>query len=89
MIEHDSTHHCFLLEKDGHTARLSYALSGNIMTISQTMVPEAIGGQGLAGQLNESALIHARESGWVVEPECSYTQTFIKRHPRFQDLVQE
>ena len=89
MITHEPDQHRFTLEQDGHLAVVDYHLSGNVMTITHTGVPEAIGGQGIAGQLNQAALEHARAAGWIVVPACAYTQAYIHRHPRFQDLVQE
>lgn len=89
MITHDPQQHRFSLEKDGHQARVDYTLSGKVMIITHTLVPEAIGGQGIAGQLNQAALEHALAAGWSVIPACSYTRSYIDRHPRFQDLVKE
>lgn len=89
MIEHDRLHHRFTLEQDGHLAVLDYTLAGHTMTITHTGVPEAIGGRGLAGELNRAALEHARQAGWVVVPACSYTRAYVQRHPRYHDLVQE
>ena len=89
MITHDAANKQFRTEQDGHLAVVEYELSGNIMTITHTLVPEAIGGRGIAGELNQAALEHARSAGWIVVPGCSYTQSYIRRHPRFQDLVQE
>ena len=89
MTVHDAPQHRFTHEEDGHLAVVEYTLTGNVMTITHTLVPEAIGGRGIAGQLNQAALEHARKAGWIVVPDCAYTQAYIRRHPRFQDLVQE
>ena len=89
MITHDAVQQQFRMEVDGHHAVVDYTLAGNVMTITHTGVPEAIGGRGIAGELNQAALEHARQSGWVVVPGCNYTQSYLRRHPRFQDLVQE
>lgn len=89
MIEHDRQQHQFRLEHQGHSARLLYALDGSTMTITHTQVPEAIAGQGIAAQLTRAALEHARSAGLAVLPQCSYTQSYLRRHPQFQDLVQD
>ncbi len=89
MIEHDSQLQQFALTHQGHIARVVYTLHGSTMTITHTQVPEAIGGQGIAAQLTKAALEHARSAGLEVVPACSYTQSYLKRHPQFQDLVQD
>ena len=89
MITHDARQQVFHLELDGNRAVVEYHLSGNVMTITHTRVPDAIAGRGLAADLNQAALEHARQSGWVVVPGCSYTEAYIRRHPRYQDLVME
>lgn len=87
MIKHDPAGHRFTLEQHGHLAYVEYQLADQQMIITHTQVPEAIAGQGIAAQLNEQALNHARQSGLSVVPVCSYTQSYIRRHPQYQDLV--
>lgn len=89
MIEHDSQQQQFQLEYQGHVARVIYTLDGSTMTITHTLVPEAIGGQGIAGQLTRAALEHARSAGLGVVAHCSYAAAYLRRHPEFQDLVQD
>ena len=87
MIEHDSQQQRFTLQHEGHSASLHYTLAGKQMHIISTQVPGAIAGRGLASRLNQHALMHARNAGLTVVPECSYTQSYIRRHPEFQDLL--
>lgn len=87
MITHDPAGHRFTLEQDGHLACVEYRLADQQMIITHTLVPEAVAGQGIAARLNEQALEHARQSGLTVVPVCSYTQSYIRRHPQYQDLV--
>jgi len=80
-IEHDERAHRFTVQVDGVSAELDYALSGNIMTITHTGVPPAIGGRGVAGTLMHAALAAARTAGWQVNPACSYAAAYMRRHP--------
>ena len=48
VIDHDSDAHRFTTEVDGHRALLDYTVAGDVMTITHTRVPEAIGGRGIA-----------------------------------------
>ena len=86
-ITHDSATHRFLTEVDGHQAELVYRLQGGSLVIEHTGVPEAIGGQGIAGELVKAALEHARSEGLRVVPACSYSAEYVRRHPQYADLV--
>ena len=55
------------------------------MTITHTRVPDAIGGRGVAAALTRAALALARESGWSVNPACSYAAAYLARHPEEVD----
>ncbi|MDY3331702.1 MAG: GNAT family N-acetyltransferase [Pelistega sp.] len=86
-ISHHPTQQQFTTEVDGHTAHIDYELNNNVMNITHTIVPDAIGGRGIAGKLMEYALNTAKEKAWKVIPSCSYAEAYIKRHPEFADLV--
>jgi predicted GNAT family acetyltransferase len=91
-VIHDADAHRFHLDVEGHRGELDYTLreSGlreDVMTITHTGVPPAIGGRGVAAELTRVALETARREGWTVVPACSYASAFIRRHPEFSDLV--
>lgn len=86
-INHDTDASCFELLLDGHRCVLDYTLSGNIMTITHTGVPNELGGRGLAAELTKFALNHAQEKNWKVVPQCSYAATYIKKHPEYAVLL--
>ena len=87
-IQHDSAHQRFTTEVDGHPARVDYTFdpTGAVMAITHTIVPPEIGGRGIAGALVQAALEHARAQGWKVEPQCSYADAWMRRHPEFDAL---
>jgi predicted GNAT family acetyltransferase len=72
---------------DGETAVVEYFVEGDTITFTHTLVPEAIGGRGVAQELVKSALEHARGSNMKVVPQCSYVATYIKRNPEYGELV--
>jgi uncharacterized protein len=80
-IEHDPSAHRFSTTVDGSLAALDYTLSGDVMAITHTHVPEAIGGRGIAADLMRAALKAARAAGWQVVPVCSYAVAYMRRHP--------
>ncbi|HEX3913079.1 MAG TPA: GNAT family N-acetyltransferase [Steroidobacteraceae bacterium] len=79
-INHDQDARKFTTEMDGHGAELDYTLSDQVMTITHTRVPEAIGGRGIAAELMRAALKVAAERGWSVDPACSYAAAYMRKH---------
>jgi uncharacterized protein len=80
-VSHDAASHRFTAEVDGERAVLDYTLSGDVMTITHTGVPPAIGGRGIAAGLMRAALRAARGAGWQVNPLCSYAAAYLAKHP--------
>ena len=85
-IQHDAKARRFNTVVDGVTGYVEYELAGDVMTITHTIVPPAIGGRGIAAALMKAALEHARNQGFKVDPECSYADAWIRRHPEYEDL---
>ncbi len=86
-IQHDPDRRRFSTVLDGQTAVIDYALDENVMTITHTGVPDAIGGRGVAAALMSKALDTARHSGWQVYPACSYAAAYLAKHPEEADLL--
>jgi uncharacterized protein len=90
-MANDITHHAgasrFEVTIDGHTCVLEYRLAGNVLTITHTGVPAALGGRGIAGQLTEAAFAYVRAQGLKVVPACSYAAGWVQRHPEVADLI--
>ena len=86
-ISHDETARRFSTRVDGENCVLDYTLDGKRMTITHTLVPAAVGGRGIAGDLMRDALETARAQCWQVVPECSYADTYMRRHTQYADLL--
>ncbi|MGN6314226.1 MAG: GNAT family N-acetyltransferase [Rhodanobacteraceae bacterium] len=87
QVRHDPGKRAFTVEVGGYTGTLDYDLRGTTMTITHTLVPEAIGGRGVAADLTRVALETARANGWKVVPMCSYAVAYLRRHPEYNDLL--
>jgi uncharacterized protein len=59
---------------------------GDARVAEHTLVPPAIGGRGVAGQLVEALIADARTHGFKIDPQCSYVAAQFKRHPEWADL---
>ena len=73
-----------------HFGRMTWRRSGAegeaIRLVDHTIVPPAIGGRGIAGQLVKALVADAREQGFHVIPQCSYVVAQFQRHPEWADL---
>ena len=90
-MTHDITHETelnrFSVTVDDQLCVLEYELADNLMTITHTRVPPAVGGKGIAAELTRTALETARQHQWRVVPQCSYAAIYITRHPQYADLT--
>lgn len=86
---HDNTRdHRFELDMDGTTAFISYSVSGNIVTLVHTEVPESLAGQGVGSKLVRGTLELLRSRGVRVVPECPFVAAYIRKHREFGDLIE-
>ena len=77
----------FEIGQDGEVAYLEYSLSGNVLVLIHTEVPEKLRGHHLAASLAETALKWAREKHLKVDIVCPSVQGYIAKHPEYADLV--
>jgi predicted GNAT family acetyltransferase len=77
----------FEIERDGAVAYLEYTMTGNVLALLHTEVPEKLRGLGLASSLAETALQHARENKLQVDVICPSVHDYIAKHPEYSDLV--
>lgn len=79
----------FELEADGQLAVSEYHRRDGTMVFTHTEVPLKLEGQGIGNELAKAALDYARSEGLRVVPRCRFIAAFIKRHPEYQNLVEE
>ena len=82
-IQHDETGKRFLATVDGHEAHATYTLGNGRLDIRHTLVPEAIGGRGVASALVKAAYDYALAHGLKPVATCAYAVTWLKRHPEY------
>ena len=87
-IRHNETASQYETTIDGSVAYVSYEREGNDRIVfTHTIVPDALAGRGIAGELVRHALDEARAQNLKVVPQCSYVAAFIRRNPEYQDLT--
>lgn len=69
----------FLVEAEGHVARLDYVLDGGVVRIVHTGVPPQIGGRGIGGRLVAAARDWARAQDLEIDPRCPFAAAWLAR----------
>jgi len=77
----------FEIEREGDVAYLEYSLTGKILALIHTEIPEKMRGQHIASSLIESALRWAREHHIKVDVICPIVADHIAKHSEYSDLV--
>jgi predicted GNAT family acetyltransferase len=80
-IRHNESGQTFEAEIADGVAHADYHLKGDTMLIVHVEVPRAVRGHGVAGQVVQAALDHARARNLNVVPLCSYARSYMRRHP--------
>ena len=86
-VTHNEARQRFETTVDGQLCVADYQLRGDVVWMTHTGVPPAVGGRGIAAELVRVALAWAGEKGYRVEPSCSYVEVYMRRHPETQKLL--
>lgn len=86
-VRHNEAARRFEAEVHGLQAVLVYKLIPGRMLIQHTEVPPTLEGRGLAAKLTRTALEFARSKALQVVPACSYTASYMAKHPEYNDLL--
>jgi predicted GNAT family acetyltransferase len=77
----------FEIEQDGEVASLEYSMTGNVLELIHTEIPNKLRRQGIASLLADNALRWARDNSFKVDVICPSVQEYIAKHPEYSDLV--
>jgi uncharacterized protein len=77
----------FELERDGLVATLDYSVTGKVLALIHSEIPEALRGSGIASTLAKTALDWAREHQMQVDVVCPFVAAYLEKHPEYADLV--
>ena len=82
-ITHLPEHSTFELVIDGTRAYVTYEIYDGSLDVRKTLVPPALGGQGIAGKLVKAAYDYAQAQGLKCLATCSYAVKWLERHPEY------
>lgn len=85
-IKHQKENNRFVVELDGHTAHVDYKICGGALDIRHTIVPQEIGGRGIAGALVKAAADYAVSNDLKPVATCSYAAVWFERHPEYNGV---
>ena len=86
-IRDNAEEHRYELPVDGKVAVVVYNLSGQNLMITETLVPEALEGQGIASRLTKHVLADAKERGLLILPVCPFFSAYLQKHPEHAEVV--
>lgn len=81
-VRHDPGQSRFVANVEGLDSVVRYRIAGDVMQVLSTHVPPALEGRGIAAALTRTALAYAEQNALQVEPVCSYTVAYMRRHRR-------
>lgn len=79
----------FTITEDGHEAYVSYRIEDGALDIRHTIVPDAIGGRGIASALVKAAYDHALSERLRCTATCRYAAVWLERHPEYNGTVSD
>ena len=78
----------FELEVEGHTAFIEYIVDkDNIMYLTHTEVPNALGGKGVGKSIVDKTLHYIQDNGFTLAPLCPFVAAYLKRNPDWQSIL--
>ncbi|HST91256.1 MAG TPA: GNAT family N-acetyltransferase [Brevundimonas sp.] len=86
-ITHNEDAHRYELLVGDEVAVVTYNLSGQNLMITETLVPEALEGQGIASRLAMHVIADVRERGLLILPVCPFFSAYLRKHPENADVV--
>ncbi|MET0337188.1 MAG: GNAT family N-acetyltransferase [Caulobacter sp.] len=72
---------------DGEVAVVTYNLGSSGLMVTETLVPIALEGRGLASRLARHVIADAKQRGIVILPVCPFFASYLQKHPEHADMV--
>jgi predicted GNAT family acetyltransferase len=79
-VRHEPEQARFVATADGLDSVVRYRIEDGVMHVLSTNVPPTLEGRGIAAALTRAALAHADAQGLRIDPVCSYTAAYLRRH---------
>lgn len=87
VIHNEAARRYEILVDDTVAGFIQYKLADGVLTLVHTEVEPAFGGQGIGSKLARGALDIARTSGHEIVSKCPFLDSWVKKHPEYQEFV--
>ncbi len=77
----------YVLTVDGEVAVVTYNLIQGGLMVTETLVPVALEGRGIASRLARHVLADVKARGLVILPVCPFFAAYLKKHPEWAEVV--
>ena len=79
--------HRYEVDVEGQSAVVTYNLSGQNLMITETLVPVALEGRGIASRLAKHVIADALARSLLILPVCPFFSAYLQKHPEHADVV--
>ena len=86
-IRNNTDQNRYELPVGDQVAVVTYNLSEPNLMITETLVPEALEGQGIASRLAKHVIADAKDRGLVILPVCPFFSAYLQKHPEHAETV--
>ncbi|WP_426040532.1 GNAT family N-acetyltransferase [Brevundimonas sp. TWP2-3-4b1] len=87
QIRDNVERHRYELPVGNQMAVVTYNLSEPNPMITETLVPQALEGQGIASRLAKDVIADATERGLLILPVCPFFSAYFQKHPELAQVV--
>lgn len=87
VIRDNAESHRYELPVGEEVAVVVYNLSDRNLMITETLVPEALEGRGIASRLAKHVIADARARGLLILPVCPFFSAYLQKHPEHADVI--
>jgi predicted GNAT family acetyltransferase len=86
-IRDETDHRRYAIDVGGETAVVTYNLVQGGLMVTETLVPIALEGRGIASRLARHVLADVKGRGLVILPVCPFFAGYLKKHPEWAEVV--
>ncbi|HRH19779.1 MAG TPA: GNAT family N-acetyltransferase [Brevundimonas sp.] len=86
-VRDEVDHRRYALDVEGATAVVTYNLVQGGLMVTETLVPIALEGRGIASRLARHVLADVKARGLVILPVCPFFAGYLKKHPEWAEVV--
>ncbi len=89
-VRHDEEQQRYVLEINGQALGFAqYHEEGDRQIFTHTEIDDSLSGKGMGSMLVRKSLDDARQRGKRIVPVCEFIGAYVKKHPDWNDLLEQ